>query len=122
MNDPQFVFDPTVASAVPAGSVDASGTDTTGPLSADQLRRLHLIGWPRTISLSGRSFAGQSLPANRFAGAHQAPAARPQGTSGIELLYVHLNRVIVEQDVNMIYLAGPGDGPYRRQRISRGPH
>src|SRR5262249_8691663 len=33
------------------------------------------------------------------------------GTSpGLNLLYVHLNRVIVERDVSVIYLAGPGHG------------
>ena len=33
------------------------------------------------------------------------------GTSpGLSFMYVHLNRLIQEQDVNMIYLAGPGHG------------
>src|SRR5215217_9719432 len=33
------------------------------------------------------------------------------GTSpGLSLLYVHLNRLIVERDANIIYLAGPGHG------------
>ncbi len=33
------------------------------------------------------------------------------GTSpGLNLLYVHLNRLITEHDVNMIFLAGPGHG------------
>ncbi len=33
------------------------------------------------------------------------------GTSpGLNLLYVHLNRLIIDHDVNMIYLAGPGHG------------
>ena len=33
------------------------------------------------------------------------------GTSpGLNLLYVHLNRLIVERDANVIYLAGPGHG------------
>ncbi|MDQ2805755.1 MAG: phosphoketolase family protein [Chloroflexota bacterium] len=33
------------------------------------------------------------------------------GTSpGLSFIYVHLNRLILEQDVNMIYLAGPGHG------------
>src|ERR1051326_577221 len=29
---------------------------------------------------------------------------------GLSLLYAHLNRVIVERDLNVIYLAGPGHG------------
>src|SRR6266516_4262398 len=33
------------------------------------------------------------------------------GTSpGLSFIYVHLNRLIQDEDVNMIYLAGPGQG------------
>src|SRR5438270_10229071 len=33
------------------------------------------------------------------------------GTSpGLSFIYVHLNRLIAEQDVDVIYLAGPGHG------------
>src|SRR5215208_2778298 len=33
------------------------------------------------------------------------------GTSpGLNLIYVHLNRLITERDANVIYLAGPGHG------------
>src|SRR5438270_2688165 len=33
------------------------------------------------------------------------------GTSpGLSLLYVHLNRLIIERDADIIYLAGPGHG------------
>ena len=33
------------------------------------------------------------------------------GTSpGLSFIYVHLNRLIVERDANIIYLAGPGHG------------
>ncbi len=31
-------------------------------------------------------------------------------TPGLNFIYVHLNRAIVERDLNMIYLAGPGHG------------
>src|SRR5712671_1039090 len=31
-------------------------------------------------------------------------------TPGLNLLYVHLNRLITEQDLNVIYIAGPGHG------------
>jgi xylulose-5-phosphate/fructose-6-phosphate phosphoketolase len=31
-------------------------------------------------------------------------------TPGLNFIYVHLNRVIKEQDLNMIYIAGPGHG------------
>src|SRR6266481_6301541 len=31
-------------------------------------------------------------------------------TPGLNFLYVHLNRVINERDLNMIFIAGPGHG------------
>ena len=31
-------------------------------------------------------------------------------TPGLNLLYTHLNRVIVERDVDMMYVIGPGHG------------
>src|SRR2546422_5349535 len=31
-------------------------------------------------------------------------------TPGLNFIYVHLNRVIKEQDLDMIYIAGPGHG------------
>src|SRR5262245_30666275 len=31
-------------------------------------------------------------------------------TPGLNFIYVHLNRVIKEHDLNMIYIAGPGHG------------
>ena len=31
-------------------------------------------------------------------------------TPGLNFIYVHLNRVIKNQDLNMIYIAGPGHG------------
>src|SRR5207249_1398712 len=31
-------------------------------------------------------------------------------TAGLNLLYVHLNRLIVENDLDMIYIIGPGHG------------
>jgi xylulose-5-phosphate/fructose-6-phosphate phosphoketolase len=31
-------------------------------------------------------------------------------TPGLNFIYLHLNRVITEQDLNMIYIAGPGHG------------
>ncbi len=34
-------------------------------------------------------------------------------TPGLNFIYVHLNRLIVERDLNMIYVAGPGHGGQR---------
>ena len=46
------------------------------------------------------------------------------GTSpGLSLIYVHLNRLITEHDVNMIYLAGPGHGLGRKPKCeTRSPN
>ena len=44
-------------------------------------------------------------------GARQAAAPRPLGTTpGLNFIYVHLNRVIKEHDLDMIYITGPGHG------------
>lgn len=32
------------------------------------------------------------------------------GTPGLNFIYVHLNRCIVERDLDMIYVTGPGHG------------
>ena len=43
--------------------------------------------------------------------AHQTPAARPLGDdAGPEFSLRSLNRVIKQQDLNMIYIIGPGHG------------
>jgi len=131
MNDPQFLFDPTVSSAVSAASADASVTrasaaDTTGPLSADQLQRMHLYWMAANYLTVGQIFL-QDNPLLRepLRAEHIKPRLLGHwGTSpGLSLLYAHLNRVIVEQDVNMIYLAGPGHGgpALVATCISRGP-
>ena len=42
------------------------------------------------------------------------------GTSpGLSFIYVHLNRLIQDHDVNMIYLAGPGHGGPALQVLRR---
>jgi len=42
------------------------------------------------------------------------------GTSpGLSFIYVHLNRLIQDHDVNMIYLAGPGHGGPAMQVLRR---
>jgi xylulose-5-phosphate/fructose-6-phosphate phosphoketolase len=113
MNDPQFVFDPTVSSAVPADSFDVRVPDATGPLSPKQLELMHRYWMAANYLTVGQIFL-QDNPLLRepLVADHIKPRLLGHwGTSpGLSLLYVHLNRVIVEQDVNMIYLAGPGHG------------
>jgi hypothetical protein len=47
----------------------------------------------------------------RCAGARQAAPARPLGhDAGLNFIYAHLNRVIREHDLDVIYVTGPGHG------------
>ncbi|WP_371128246.1 phosphoketolase [Sphingomonas sp. NFR15] len=84
-----------------------------GPLSAELLHRMHGY-WRAANYLS----VGQIyLRANPLL---ERPLTRADikprllghwgTTPGLNLLYVHLNRLIVEQDVNMIAIIGPGHG------------
>src|SRR6266540_4185994 len=63
-------------------------------------------------------------PANCGSSLEEAPAARRRSpcqrrspkiltgtpTPGLNFIYVHLNRAIVERDLNIIYVCGPGHG------------
>src|SRR5205823_341226 len=55
---------------------------------------------------------GQPAAQKAFTSEHIKPRLLGHwGTSpGLSFIYVHLNRLIQDEDVNMIYLAGPGHG------------
>ena len=90
-----------------AENLDAS------PLSADELRKWTPIGGRPTICRSGKSICSIirccEEPLKRE---HIKPRLLGHwGTSpGLNMLYVHLNRVIKRDDLNMIYIIGPGHG------------
>ena len=102
MSDPHVVFDPTVASVVP-----------TSAGRAEQLRLLHRY-WMAANYLSAGQIFLQDNPLLRepLRPEHIKPRLLGHwGTSpGLNLLYAHLNRLIVERDANVIFLAGPGHG------------
>jgi len=114
VNDQAFVFDPTVSSAVlDTGNGREEAPRVSGPLSSDQLKLMQRY-WDAANYLTVGQIFLQENPLLR-------DALRPEhikprllghwGTSpGLSLLYVHLNRLIVERDANVIYLAGPGHG------------
>ena len=112
-----FVFDPTVSSAVPASSAPAVAAAPAGrpagPLSPDLLRRMHRYWMAANYLTVGQIFL-QDNPLLRepLGPEHIKPRLLGHwGTSpGLSLIYVHLNRLINERDVNAIYLAGPGHG------------
>ena len=109
-----FTFDSTISSAInsslPPAPADASGT---GPLSADLVARLHQY-WQAANYLTVGQIYLQNNPLLREPLRTEHIKPRLLGhwgtSSGLSLVYVHVNRLIREHDVNAIFLAGPGHG------------
>ncbi|HEY7031534.1 MAG TPA: phosphoketolase family protein [Thermomicrobiales bacterium] len=110
-----FRFDPTVSSAVTADprTPPAPAEQVDGPLSSDQLALVHRY-WLAANYLTVGQIYLRSNPLLRepLRPEHVKPRLLGHwGTSpGLNLVYVHLNRLIAERDVDAIYLAGPGHG------------
>src|SRR5499433_4046397 len=85
----------------------------TDPLSTEELRKMHAY-WRATNYLSvGQIYLlDNPLLKEPLARAHIKPRLLGHWgtTPGLNLLYVHLNRVIKKNDLNMIYVIGPGHG------------
>ncbi|HEX6630077.1 MAG TPA: phosphoketolase family protein, partial [Gemmatimonadaceae bacterium] len=114
-----FRFDPAVSSAVRQAASPpprAPGNDAVvppGPLAADQLRRMHRYWQAANYLTVGQIYLrDNALLREPLRAGHVKPRLLGHwGTSpGLSLVYVHLNRLIVEHDANVIYLAGPGHG------------
>ncbi|MEW6332192.1 MAG: phosphoketolase family protein [Pseudomonadota bacterium] len=84
-----------------------------GPLSADQLRRIDAY-WRAANYLSVGQIYLLDNPLLREALRLEHVKPRLLGhwgtTPGLNFIYVHLNRVIRQHDLNTIYIAGPGHG------------
>jgi xylulose-5-phosphate/fructose-6-phosphate phosphoketolase len=97
---PEFVFDPTVSSAV--------------AVAPDEHMQLMHRYWRAANYLAVGQIFLQDNPLLRepLRPEHIKPRLLGHwGTSpGLNLIYVHLNRLIVEHDASIIYLAGPGHG------------
>jgi xylulose-5-phosphate/fructose-6-phosphate phosphoketolase len=109
----KFDFDPSLSSAVRAGTVTSVPPAAQGPLSADVLARMQRYWQAANYLTIGQIY----LRANALLRRPLAPAdIKPRllghwGTSpGLSFIYVHLNRLIREQDANVMFLAGPGHG------------
>jgi len=92
-------------------STDAS--TNTGPLDADELRRIDLW-WRAANYLSVGQIYLMDNPLLREPLKEEHVKPRLLGhwgtTPGLTLLYAHLNRIIKARDVNMMYIIGPGHG------------
>jgi xylulose-5-phosphate/fructose-6-phosphate phosphoketolase len=84
-----------------------------GPVSADLLRRMDAY-WRAANYLSvGQIYLYDNpLLKKPLKLTHVKPRllGHRGTTPGLNFIYVHLNRVITEQDLNMIYVTGPGHG------------
>src|ERR1700736_2968708 len=110
-----FTFDTAISSAIEAtrDNSQASAAPATGPLVPDLLGRMHRY-WQAANYLTIGQIYLQDNPLLRepLLPEHIKPRLLGHwGTSpGLSFIYVHVNRLIQDHDVDMIYLAGPGHG------------
>ncbi len=111
---PEFVFDPTISSAVPAGSANPpTPSCDQRPLTDEQLDLMQRYWEASNYLTIGQIYLRENpLLREPLTADHIKPRLLGHwGTSpGLNLIYVHVNRLIQLQDVNAIYLAGPGHG------------
>src|SRR5262245_18649546 len=98
-----------------AGSLPAqTGTSAPGgPLSAELLRKID--AWWRAanyLSVGQTYLYDNPLLKQPLKKEHIKPrlVGHWGTTPGLNFIYVHLNRLIKERDLNMIYIIGPGHG------------
>ena len=110
-----YHFDATISSAVRDGAPAqrVQGATALGPLSAALLDRMDRY-WHAANYLTVGEIYLQDNPLLRdpLRPEHIKPRLLGHwGTSpGLNFIYAHLNRLITEHDVNMIFLTGPGHG------------
>jgi xylulose-5-phosphate/fructose-6-phosphate phosphoketolase len=89
------------------------GAPAEGPLSAELLGKMDAY-WRASNYLSIGQIYLQDNPLLEEPLRREHIKPRLLGhwgtTTGLNFIYVHLNRLIVEQDLNMIYVMGPGHG------------
>ena len=102
-----------------------SASATSGPLSDDELRRIDAY-WRAANYLSVGQIYLLDNPLLREPLGPEHVKPRLLGhwgtTPGLNFIYVHMNRVIRRDDLDAIYIIGPGHGgpATRRQRLPRG--
>src|SRR5205814_1603642 len=100
-----------MASAAPTGS--ARSYESKQPLSEEELRKMHAY-WRATNYLSVGQIYLYANPLLHQPLKFEHIKPRLLGhwgtTPGLNFIYVHLNRLIKEHNLNMIYVTGPGHG------------
>ncbi len=110
-----YRFDPDLSSAVRAAAapVPRQEAPAEGPLAPDLLDKIHRY-WQAANYLTVGQIYLQDNPLLRepLRPEHIKPRLLGHwGTSpGLSFIYVHMNRLIRERDVDAIYLTGPGHG------------
>jgi xylulose-5-phosphate/fructose-6-phosphate phosphoketolase len=110
-----FEFDATISSAVREGQapVAAPIPPATGPLSTELVGRMHRYWQAANYLTIGQIYLQDNA---LLRSPLRLPHIKPRllghwGTSpGLSFLYVHLNRLIVEREANVLFLVGPGHG------------
>jgi xylulose-5-phosphate/fructose-6-phosphate phosphoketolase len=110
-----YRFEPTVSSIIPATGEDSRSHPgpAKGPLSKEQLRRIDAYWRAANYLTIGQIYlTSNPLLKEPLSVEHIKPRLLGHwGTSpGLNLLYAHLNRMINQQDRDVIFLAGPGHG------------
>jgi xylulose-5-phosphate/fructose-6-phosphate phosphoketolase len=104
---------PATVTEVQRKTGDATKAADAGPLSAEELRKMHAY-WRAANYLSvGQIYLMENpLLKEPLQLKHVKPRLLGHWgtTSGQNFLYVHLNRVIKEYDLDMLYISGPGHG------------
>src|SRR2546422_1615290 len=94
-------------------TAEPSKAKSTGPLSTEELRKLDAY-WRAANYLSvGQIYLlDNALLREPLAREHVKPRLLGHWgtTPGLNFIYVHMNRAIVERDLDAIYVIGPGHG------------
>jgi xylulose-5-phosphate/fructose-6-phosphate phosphoketolase len=109
-----FRFNPSVSSVVDTTEPPAAATiDRRGPLDEPTLALMHRYWHAANYLTVGQIYLqSNALLREPLAASHIKPRLLGHwGTSpGLNLIYIHLNRLIRERDADIIFLAGPGHG------------
>jgi xylulose-5-phosphate/fructose-6-phosphate phosphoketolase len=85
----------------------------TAPLSSEQIKKMHAYWWAANYLTVGQIYLKDNPLLERPL---VIDDVKPRllghwgTTSGLNFIYTHLNRLINENDLNMIYVIGPGHG------------